>query len=540
MKRVMLVDDEILFRENIRDCIHWEQEGFEYCGDASDGEVALPLIEQWMPDILITDIKMPFMNGLELSSIIRKRMPDIKIMILSGHDEFQYAQSALRIGVDEYCIKPVSAADIIQQLHRISQKIDAEREEKERIKNLTQMLATQKIRTQEMLLADLCNGYMTTSEAIHSANLLSLTLVAKYYCVIITEFRCHDNDLSIDTSHILQKETELEFSLQKQVELLTFKQKRTEKIWILKGNTTEQLQLAIDSLQEQHEDQDNLAIPIELSIGIGTIQHRLLGIHDSYLEAEEDKHWRRLLTKQGQNGLYPMIGESLDQTISLDHNEFISYLKFGSSTHVTPFVEQFASDLKRLNWHVPLYGYYILNDLIFKVFQSTKETFQNSEEAAATLGKLQKQIETVDSWGKAFAFLINLAQQYWLKRKESTDKYTEMLEQVKEYIRCHYHNNQLSLIDAAEYVSVSPSHLSKVFSQETGQTFIEYVTHIRIRRAMELLKSTHAKSYEIAYQVGYNDAHYFSNLFKKSTGMTTKEFRRSDSISIQSSGTEGA
>lgn len=539
MKKVMLVDDEILFRENIRDCIQWEQEGFEYCGDASDGEVALPLIEQWKPDILITDIKMPFMNGLELSSIIRKRMPDMKIIILSGHDEFEYAQAALRIGVDEYCIKPVSAVDIIQQLHHMSQQIDSERREKEQLHKLTQMAANQTIRTRDMLLADLCSGFITTVEAIQAATSLSLHLIAKYYIVIITEFRTRDSSLSVDSSLVSQYEDQFEQNLKRQVEFLSFKRIRTEKVWILQGNTEEQLQLVIDSIQEQHLLPDHLSTTIELSFGMGTIQDRLQGIHDSYLEAEEDKHWRRL-TKLNRNGLYTIAGDALDHTISLDPNVFIEFLKFGSSAHIQSFVEQFASDLKRLNWNTSFYGYYILNDLILKVFQSARGTFLNSDESSEILGNLQKQIETIDGWEKAFIFLTNLAQQYWLRRKDSTDKYTEMLNQVKEYIRHSYHNNQLSLLDAAEHVSVSPSHLSKIFSQETGQTFIEYVTHIRIRKAMELLKSTHDKSYEIAYKVGYNDAHYFSNLFKKSTGMTTTEFRRKDAVSIQSFGSEGS
>ncbi|MFD2877264.1 response regulator [Paenibacillus rhizoplanae] len=98
MKKIMLVDDEILIRENIRECIDWEKEGFLYCGDAPDGELALPIIEAQLPDILITDIKMPFMNGLELTSVVRQKFPQIKIIILSGHDDFQYAQKALRLG----------------------------------------------------------------------------------------------------------------------------------------------------------------------------------------------------------------------------------------------------------------------------------------------------------------------------------------------------------------------------------------------------------------------------------------------------------
>lgn len=143
----MLVDDEILIRENIRQCIDWEKEGFLYCGDAPDGELALPIIEDQLPDILITDIRMPFMNGLELSSVVRQQFPKMKIIILSGHDDFQYAQAALRLGVEDYCLKPFSAADLLELLHNVSARIDEEL-------RMQQKYAY----TAENLFADLCGA----------------------------------------------------------------------------------------------------------------------------------------------------------------------------------------------------------------------------------------------------------------------------------------------------------------------------------------------------------------------------------------------
>jgi len=119
MKKVFLVDDEIIIREGISKSIDWEKEGYEYCGDAPDGEMALPLIEACQPDIVITDIEMPFMDGLELSKIIRKNMPRVKIVILSGHDEFEYAREALRIQISEYCLKPVSSSDLLEILQKV-------------------------------------------------------------------------------------------------------------------------------------------------------------------------------------------------------------------------------------------------------------------------------------------------------------------------------------------------------------------------------------------------------------------------------------
>lgn len=113
--KVFFVEDEIITREGIRDNVDWSASGFEFCGESADGEIALPLLRIAQPDVLITDIKMPFMDGLQLSKIVRERMPQVKIIILSGHDEFEYAQQAINLGVTNYLLKPVT----VQKLQSI-------------------------------------------------------------------------------------------------------------------------------------------------------------------------------------------------------------------------------------------------------------------------------------------------------------------------------------------------------------------------------------------------------------------------------------
>ena len=119
MLKVFLVEDEIVMREGIKNNINWEEEGFEFAGEASDGELAYPLIQKTRPDILITDIKMPFMDGLELSRLIKQEMPDIRIIILSGYDEFEYAKEAINIGITDYLVKPVSGAQLLAAVKKV-------------------------------------------------------------------------------------------------------------------------------------------------------------------------------------------------------------------------------------------------------------------------------------------------------------------------------------------------------------------------------------------------------------------------------------
>ncbi|MBP1966743.1 response regulator [Paenibacillus aceris] len=530
MKKVLLVDDEILIRETIRDTIQWEKEGFIYCGDASDGEVALPMIEQYQPDILITDIKMPFMDGLELSSFVRKNMPDVKIVILSGHGDFEYARTALRLGVEEYCTKPISSADLVQTLRQVSDKIDDERRAKEQIEQLKQGESRHAGLTQSKLLNDLCSGFITTSEAVHLSSKLSLNLLSRYYVVVTADFRKMASADSVPDDifdYMKQDEHKLNLKLEGD-NILVFKRSKTECVWILKRESPEHIKQALETFQHvQNQTTDQL--PYSISIGIGSVQDRMQGIHVSFLEAMEDMHWRRL-SRQNRQAMLESRNGSFEQSVFLDRAQFVDFLKIGSPAKAESFVRTFASVLQHTDWHSSLIGYYILNDLTLEVFRSARDSYPNIANFDTTLHTMQNAIESIRSWDESCAYLIGLSEQYWQWRSGASDKYGDMLVKVKKYIHDHYDKDYFSLQDAADHVNLSPGHLSKVFSQEIGQTFIEYLTQTRIRKAMELLQTTQAKSYEIAFLVGYNDAHYFSNLFKRVTGMTTKQFRKSGQL----------
>ena len=118
MVKVFLVEDEAIIRHGIRDNIDWASHGFEFAGEAGDGEYAYPLILKAQPDILVTDIKMPFMDGLELSRLVKKALPRMRIIVLSGYNEFEYAKEAIKIGISDYLLKPVSSAGLIDALKK--------------------------------------------------------------------------------------------------------------------------------------------------------------------------------------------------------------------------------------------------------------------------------------------------------------------------------------------------------------------------------------------------------------------------------------
>ena len=182
--KVFLVEDEFIVREGIKKNIHWEDHGFDFCGEASDGELAFPLIKEKQPDIVITDIRMPFMDGLELSRLIKKELPNTKIIILSGHEEFEYAKSAIQIGVEEYLLKPISGEALLEVVSRVADKI---REEQKKIP-LSGEFQVELEDTMENGKRELFNAIANTQtseeELLNLAGKLELDITSKYYNVI--------------------------------------------------------------------------------------------------------------------------------------------------------------------------------------------------------------------------------------------------------------------------------------------------------------------------------------------------------------------
>ncbi len=188
--KVFFVEDEIVTREGIRDNVDWKAHGFEFCGEAPDGEMALPLLQTVKPDVLITDIRMPFMDGLQLSQIVRDRMPATKIIILSGHDEFEYAQKAIKLGVFEYLLKPVS----VQDLHNVLQKVASELDqETRRTTSSAESCEIRSKRTGPRSESGSCSswspGQPLRRRRLRKASLLGIDLVARCYLVVADQSR---------------------------------------------------------------------------------------------------------------------------------------------------------------------------------------------------------------------------------------------------------------------------------------------------------------------------------------------------------------
>ena len=169
MYSVLIVDDEPIVLEGIRTTIDWENSNFSFAGEASDGEIALSMIQEIKPDILITDIKMPFMDGLALSAAIKKIQPWIKIIILSGHDEFDYAKKAISIGIEDYLLKPFTSKEIILSLQKAAERIDRERNQLSDINRMKEELKSSEKIVQRDFLSAVVHGEIDVASVMQKS-----------------------------------------------------------------------------------------------------------------------------------------------------------------------------------------------------------------------------------------------------------------------------------------------------------------------------------------------------------------------------------
>jgi len=518
--KVFFVEDEIVTREGIRDNVDWKVNGFEFCGEAADGEMALPLIQTTRPDVLITDIKMPFMDGLQLCKIVRERMPWVKIIILSGHDEFEYAQKAIELGVTEYLLKPVTAHNMQHALKKIAVQIDQERKEQEILNKLHEQVEENRAVLRERLLLKLVVGAVSPTDAIEKGQELGLDLIARYYLVVILKIELGDRSEQFDYDEYQHAQNVITGLVEKNPDIFLIKKDWGDLILIMKGSTSEYLEDERDFLLEEI-NREVAKTRYQLTIGLGTSQKRIADICRSFAEALVN-----IQNPAGENKTGSNLAVEQAELLKVDKSAVDNYLRSGVKDEFNDFFNTFVHPLGKTALKSNLIKNYIFVDFVLATAKLVNELGGEIDKIIPELNSIESTLAKIDSVeqlrDQAYQILsIGLA----FRDSQPNGQYKSLIRQAKEYLEQHFTDPELALNEVAAHVNLSASHFSVVFSQETDQTFKEYLTEIRLNKAKELLRMTSLRSADIAYQVGYNDPHYFSSVFKKNTGLSPIEFR---------------
>ncbi len=516
MMKVFLVDDEIAIRENLRNSFPWEEKGYQLVGEAPDGEMALPMLRDLNADILLTDIRMPFMDGIRLCEEVQHTMPWVEKIILSGYDDFSYAQKAISLGVREYLLKPVTSSELENALSRVSRQIEEKRRERENLTALRERLSSGNQFLRDKLLASLFTdeGDPEDDDALLTQMRgLGINLSAGCYTVI---------DIAFDA--------EGEERLSCRNALLNMAEMRGSGVFVCsapKGARALVLGDRPDDAEERAYSFANSLVHLpelrqagHLLISIGETVNDFHAIRHSMKTARHARHLQN--AERPVDHIIIGINEQKRSDNPLSETELsplYERLQYASAGNAESILTEYS---ERMDPALAM-GYLRVASLL-----AARRIIQEAGGTPKDVIPEQLAAEALRTEGEEglhqLAALLRTAMEY---REQNQAGYGDsLISQARAFLSQHFSDPNLMLQDAANEVHLSQSHFSTVFAQETGLTFTQYLTALRIGKAKELLEATEMRSSQIAQEIGYNDSHYFSYLFKKTTGMTPGEYRK--------------
>ena len=526
MFKVFLADDEIVVREGIRNNFPWHETEFQLVGEAPDGEMALSMLQDIKPDILITDIRMPFMDGLELCRALSATMPWMYIIIISGHDDFAYAKEAISIGVKEYLLKPVSVQELRNVLTRIGEDIRAEKQQQANLRMYRNQMASSSELLKEKMLSDLISG-VPEKEIIERARALHSGLTANRYLVMVIDpgqETVHAEDLRSAESVICRLANNSGGTVY-------MCQIQGRFVLLIMGDDDVDVEERTYGLAQsiKYDIERNTSLrPITT---IGTTVDSLCRVPESYheacsllvamYEAGEGNAERSIL------GVLDIDPDESFSLMNVQAPKIYEKLRHANRTDVDAILSECISTLGETAAKSKLMINYLFVDIVFVASRIVRDCGGDPQEVipaaflpegktAVMVGVEEALVLAKDVIGKALEF----------RDEQGSARHGGVIRKAKAFIGERYNNPELTLRQVANEVALSNNHFCTVFSQETGVTFTEYITTLRIEKAKELLRDQQMRTSDVAEKVGYNDPHYFSYLFKKYTDLSPRDFRK--------------
>ncbi len=542
MLKVFLTEDEFIIRNAIKRTIQWEKEGYELVGEAGDGERAYPMIMEQKPDIVITDIRMPFMDGLELSRLIRKSLPNTKIMILSGYDDFSYAKEAISLGVAEYLLKPVSGEQLLEALNRLKSQIEQEQNRVD-YKEIYEEEHQERLKLEKTkFIKKIINGAYSMSEAVERGEQLGIDLMACNYAVMQLQFAVGDEktvDQTVEQDLTALKEQMIQF-LEQMEHVEVYEQIGEICCVLMIGKSEHSLDEQRTEILEWIKTKTAAYPQLHYFVSLGKNVMRLSEIHDSFVSAAKLFSHRflysesHIFSENDTDMTMQHAQRSQRQADSIDLSSFNisfidrtflrSFIRSGTEEEIPEFLKEILENMGANNLSSRILRQYLAVDVYLTLAAYLQTNGMSAEDVQQQISSPSVLME--DSLSSMESYLSDiLTKVIQMRNAVSESKYSAVIQEANRYIETHYADNSISLSSVAEDVGISTNHFSRIYSQETGQTFVEALTETRMKKAKELLLTTDLPGSEIGLQVGYNDPHYFYYTFKKTQNMTPKEYR---------------
>ncbi|WP_459478788.1 response regulator [Clostridium saccharoperbutylacetonicum] len=536
--KIMIVDDEEEIRLGIIKKIDWEAYGFVVVGDAENGQDALEKAEKLQPDVIMTDIKMPYMDGLELGKKLVELMPSTKIIVFSGCDDFEYAHQAIKINVVEYVLKPINSVEFIEVLQRLKSQLDKEYDEKRNLETLYKHYVESLPVIREQFLVGMLEGRISGSQWKDQSENLGIDFKYEYISVALIRadgvLMLEDNKDSADAG--IQKEpTLVPISIKKMVDETMDKYTKFvsfiySDMVVVIGNLIEKIDILqfIKGINEICKEYMRI-MDLNISAGIGYVYDDPSEMRFSYRSAQNALDYRFIL---GTGKAIYIDDVEPDNSIHLQLDEqeervMLNAIKISSEEEITEAIDNLFKKFQDLLLPFNQYRIYLMEIMtsILKLVQNynldINEIFGDNFNCYSYLEAFDS-IDEVKKWITNKAVKIN----DYIK-KERINSSMLLIEKAKQYIKESYSDSDVSVEKLCSKLHVSPTYFSTIFKKETGENFVNYLTTVRLEEAVKLLNTTDDKTYMIAEKVGYPEANYFSYVFKKKFGVSPSKYRKS-------------
>lgn len=517
MKSVFIADDELIIRQGLKCIIEWEELGFEIIGEASNGEDALHFIRQHCPDVVMLDIRMPKMNGLDVVNAIRKDGYKGKVIILSGYSDFKYAQTAIRYGVEYYLTKPIDDDELYTTIKEIGEKLEQEYVQEE---NLEQYKAI----ARNIILNDLLLGKKVSSN--YDATQLNLD-ATEYQVVIYEKYNRNAPDLPYSFAELL-KVTNEDNNTYEHLSL------EHNEIILLKGAfILKKFQNFLEHYEREQKPQENSPLD-SLFIAYGRVVNSLHDIHISYKEAARLMH-RRFYCEHRQHTIgYDQLPELTDaerKHISLTNESLqdycerlIGYIQTAKRNQVAETLNELEHELYCVPDTIPSVKLF-LTDLYLSIKEKLSHLYHNANIPFPGNTEI---INCIGEKYYLFEIILFFTEQFeMIMRCIGNPSSSSVMDDIIHYIEHNYMDN-IKLETIAPLFGYNSSYLGKIFNKKVGMGFNMFVDQVRINHSKELLLNTDLKVYEIAEKVGYRNVDYFHTKFKKYVNQSPAEYRKQD------------
>ena len=514
MYKVLIADDEKSIRDGLRCIIDWEKLGYEVCGEAANGEDALSFIIKESPDVVLLDIHMPKLAGLDVARCAREQGFAGRFVILSGYSDFKYAQTAIQYGVEYYLTKPLDEDELSESLAKIREQLDEAARENASVEGF-------KKRAKSSILFDLLHS--GTVNGISQEDIQDLRLYADSYQVVLYEnFNHLIRNLDYDFADLLKTTNE---------DNSTYDHLKVDNtdIILLKGNFA--IHIFNDFLRHYENEPPQEGSPLDtLFIAYGSVVEKPEDIHLSYEEASTLIS-RRFFCMQGQHTLgVDELPKLLDRRENISDEKMRYFVKLITDHLQTFNRKKVAETLYKLEEYlynvsddIPSVKLF-LEDLYLQVKVGISQLYSGLDDQLQSNSEI---ITFIDNCYYLYEIITYFSEQFeMIMSSTGNSNRDSILDDVIYYINHNYKNN-IKLENIAPLFGYNSAYLGKIFNRTIGESFNSYVDHVRIEQSKKLLQENTRKVYEISEAIGYKNVDYFHKKFKKYVGMSPAEYRKS-------------